>query len=93
MKTIIEFPEYSVNEEGKVFKGEKEQLQTYDKVTGHVFVLIDTWLIRAYVPIYKLVAKYYLDNPNKYESILFKNAIFNDVSVGNLEFVPDDYEK
>lgn len=92
-KEIVEFPEYSVDNDGKVFKGDVEQQHIYDKYTGHVFVKIDTWLIQAHFPVYKLVAKYHLENPNNYESILFKNSIFNDVSASNLEFVPDDYEE
>lgn len=91
-KDIVEFPEYSVDENGKVFKGEEEQQHVYDKLTGHVFVKIETWLISTHIPIYKLVAKYHLENPHNYTSILFKNSIFNDMSANNLEFVPDDYE-
>lgn len=91
-KEILEFPDHSVDEDGKVYKNDVELQHTFDKITGHVFVLIDTWLIKQYIPIYKIVAKYHLENPNNYESILFKNAIFNDVRAENLEFVPDDYK-
>ncbi len=91
-KEIIEFPSYSVDEDGKVYKNDTEINHTFDKITGHVFVFIDTFVIQAYIPVYKLVAKYHLDNPNNYESILFKNSIFNDVRAENLEFVSDDYK-
>jgi hypothetical protein len=91
-KEIVEFPEYSVDDDGKVYKNDVEQLHVYDKITGHVFVKIDTWLITTHIPVYKLVAKYHCENPNNYDAILFKNSIFNDITVSNLEFVPDDYE-
>jgi hypothetical protein len=91
-KQITEFPEYSVDEDGKVYKNDTEINHTYDKITGHVFVFIDTFVITSYIPVYKLVAKYHLDNPNNYGSVLFKNSIFNDVRAENLEFVSDDYK-
>lgn len=91
-KQIVEFPEYSVDENGKVYKSDEEQKHIYDKLTGHVFVLIDTWLIKTHIPVFKLVSLYHLENPNNYTDILFKNSIFNDVRADNLEFVPEDWE-
>ena len=90
-KEISEFPDYSVDDDGKVYKNDIEQQHIFDTITGHLFVKIDTWLISTHMPVYKLVAKYHLENPNNYESVLFKNSIFNDVSANNLEFVADDY--
>ena len=76
-KEITEFPGYSVDEDGRVYKNDTEINHTYDKITGHVFVFIDTFLIKAYIPVYKLVAKYHVENSNNFESVLFKNSIFN----------------
>ena len=92
-KDIVEFPGYSVDDDGKVYKNDVEIPHTFDKVTNHVFVKIDIFLIQGYIPVYKIVAQYHLENPNNYTSVLFKNSIFNDVSAANLEFVPDDYDE
>jgi hypothetical protein len=92
-KDIVEFPGYSIDDDGKVYKDDVEIVHTLDSVTNHVFVKIDTFLIQAFIPVYKIVSQYHLENPHDYTSVLFKNSIFNDVSATNLEFVHDDYEE
>lgn len=68
-------------------KGKKIYLSLVEDEEG--FLLVDVMYNRRYRQyVHRLVAEKYLDNPNNYEYILFKDGNIKNVHVDNLEWCP-----
>jgi len=85
---IPEFPEFEINKDGVVRKIENFEVvqHVFDKLTNHVFVLLENKYCKSYVPVYKLLANMFIENPENFSDILFTDGCFSNLQLDNLKW-------
>ena len=92
MEKIIEgYEDYCVTDDGKIisykYKNPKEMKTWTHEKTGYVYANLSKNGKMKHFPVHKLVAKAFIDNPNKYLEVDHINGIRSDNRVNNLEWV------
>lgn len=82
---------YSITTQGEVFKtlpsGLKMRLKHYPDVRGYTVIeLSDEWGVKDRWYVHRLVANTFLDNPNNFIVVSFKDGNKENVSLDNLEW-------
>jgi hypothetical protein len=89
-KIINNYTNYLVNNNGNIYsKKSKKILKPIKNKNGHVYVSLihDVTQKKSNFYIHRLVAEYYLDNPNNFSIVIHKNRDKSDNRLENLEWV------
>ena len=92
-KTILEFDNYSVTPNGKVYNKKGEVLSTFaDKRRGYQLVTLQQNGEKKDPPIHRLVAQAYVLNPNEYKFVKHLDGDIVNNTADNLVWVKERYE-
>jgi len=92
MKTIINFPDYAITEDGQVWSEKSHKfIKPYLKNTGYLAVTLYNNGVSYECMIHRLVAENYLQNINNFPCVNHKDEIKTNNHVSNLEWCTIQY--
>lgn len=89
MKEIIKYPDYYVDDAGKVYSrkyGDLRELKQYPKTHGYLYVALSKNGKKDYLRVHRLVAEAFIPNPDNLPEVNHKDEDKTNNQVNNLEW-------
>lgn len=94
-KTIEEYPDYKIGNDGSVLssKRKKGYINVFPNPEGYMFAYLYKDNKKHVVAVHRLVAKYFVPNPNKYDCVNHKDENKTNNNATNLEWCSHSYNR